>query len=71
MWRQASSSTLQSEWQAVSRDQPCGICGAHNRCSLGADGEFACCLTTPSEWPIVSGGWLHRVVVEVKRPILV
>jgi hypothetical protein len=72
MWRQApSSSTPQAEWQTVSREEPCAICAGESGCSVDSDGEFARCLTTPSEWPIVSGGWLHRVLVKTEHALLI
>jgi len=26
-----------------------------------SDGEFACCMRTVCDWPVVTGGWLHRL----------
>jgi hypothetical protein len=49
------------EWTLVSVKQPCCICGGHQGCRLGLDVHFACCVKTSSEWPLTTGGWVHRV----------
>jgi hypothetical protein len=47
------------EWVSTSAQRPCPICGATSGCRIMQDGEFACCLRTVCEWPVLSGGWLH------------
>jgi hypothetical protein len=49
------------EWVDVSFDCPCRICGAVQGCTSMSDDDFARCLEQPSDWPLVTGGWLHRV----------
>jgi hypothetical protein len=49
------------EWFVVSPPRPCPVCRATSGCSIRADGEFACCMRTVCEWPVVTGGWLHRL----------
>ena len=70
MWRQARSSTVEREWLAVSRGQPCPICGAQTGCSVAPDEEFVCCMSSPSEWPVITGGWLHRTPATIGLPRL-
>jgi hypothetical protein len=50
-----------SEWVNATMEWPCRICGATDGCSSLADDTFARCLEQPSEWPLVVGGWLHRL----------
>ena len=61
MRRQMPGALVEREWSVVSRAQPCKICGAEDTCTFGFDEEFACCAAIPSEWPLVTGGWLHRL----------
>jgi hypothetical protein len=49
------------EWVSVSAESACPVCGATSGCRVSVGGEFACCLRTVCEWPMVSGGWLHRL----------
>ena len=48
-------------WIEVSVVEPCPACGGVNECSVHEDGEFARCLNVVCDWPVVSGGWLHRI----------
>jgi hypothetical protein len=48
-------------WVEVSLVQPCPICGGTSRCAVHEDGEFARCLKIICDWPLVTGGWLHRL----------
>ena len=48
-------------WVEVSLVQPCPICGGTSRCAVHEDGEFARCLEIICDWPLVTGGWLHRL----------
>jgi hypothetical protein len=61
---------LDSDWRLVSERRPCPICGASSVCRTHPDGDFACCVREPSEWPMTNGAWLHRIVeVEVIDPV--
>lgn len=51
-------------WIEVSLAQPCQICGAVSGCTTMENGEFAHCSQTVSEWPVLDGGWLHRLAVD-------
>ncbi|MEO7327920.1 MAG: hypothetical protein ABI193_05045 [Minicystis sp.] len=61
MLRQRVVSGVEVEWTLVSGKSPCSICGGAHGCRRGFDGEFACCKQVSSEWPLTSGGWVHRV----------
>jgi hypothetical protein len=63
--RLVRSSTSEFEWEGVSDENPCPICGARSICRLHDDERFACCLQRPSEWPLTNGGWLHRLSREI------
>jgi len=41
--------------------EPCPICDACSDCTRLQTGEFAHCTRTVSEWPVLDGGWLHRL----------
>lgn len=49
------------EWSTVSTRTPCPICAGVDACHRETDGTFARCARSPSDWPIVGGGWLHRI----------
>jgi hypothetical protein len=49
------------EWINVSVWRRCPICGGAAGCKTHADGDFAACGKQPSDWPLTSGAWLHRV----------
>lgn len=49
------------DWSTVSARMPCPICAGVDACHRDADGCFARCSRSPSDWPIVGGGWLHRI----------
>ena len=50
-----------TEWVNVTAESPCGVCGATSGCSVMRNEGFVRCAEQPSEWPLVVGGWLHRV----------
>ena len=52
---------LQLHWLEVSPAQPCRICGAASECTILESREFARCSKAVSEWPVLDGGWLHRL----------
>ena len=49
------------QWIEVSLAEPCPICDACSDCTRLQTGEFAHCTRTVSEWPVLDGGWLHRL----------
>jgi hypothetical protein len=49
------------EWITVSSRRPCPVCGNDHQCQVQSEGEFAACAQRPSDWPMVSGAWLHRL----------
>ena len=72
MWRDASDTNEKLEWSEVSSAHPCPACQATSGCTLLEDGEFIRCVTTISERPVLTGGWLHRVAgVEAHKPVVV
>jgi hypothetical protein len=56
----ARHSATEAEWTFVSAKSPCRICGHHNGCRSGFEGQFACCTRVSSQWPLSVGGWVHR-----------
>ena len=69
MTRVSRSVALEPEWDGVSAEHPCAICGGPTVCRRHVDDPFASCTRTPSDWPLTNGGWLHRVEVEASgRP---
>jgi hypothetical protein len=61
MVRYAEASVDTPEWLTVSSAQPCPVCGGTSRCSVQEAGEFGRCLEVVSDWPVVTGGRLHRL----------
>jgi hypothetical protein len=57
----ARSQSQEAEWKLVSEKHPCPICNAEDGCHRDDEGAFACCARRPSDWPLTSGAWLHRV----------
>ena len=57
--------------QRFHKHQPCPICGGDGDCSTHADEAFACCVTRPSDWRLINGGWLHRVTSRAARAAVV
>ena len=55
------SQSQDAEWKLVSEKNPCPICKSANGCHRDLEGAFACCARRPSDWPLTSGAWLHRV----------
>lgn len=49
------------EWISVSVGRRCPVCGGSTGCKTYAEGPFAACGQEPSDWPMTSGAWLHRV----------
>ena len=61
MLRHKVTSSVEVEWTFVSAKRPCTVCGGHHGCRRGFAGEFACCTSVFSEWPLMAGGWIHRL----------
>lgn len=61
MTRVSRSLAPDAEWNGVSAERPCAICGARTVCRRHANDAFASCTHKPSDWPLVNGAWLHRV----------
>jgi len=51
----------EAEWRGVSEVRRCPICSGSVDCSVHDTDEFACCRSTPSDWPLTNGAWLHRL----------
>jgi hypothetical protein len=49
------------DWINVSAGRRCPICGGSAGCKMHAEGHFAACGHEPSDWPLTSGAWLHRL----------
>jgi hypothetical protein len=47
-------------WESVSSKLPCPVCGGESGCRLHAEECFVQCTQVRSEWPLTTGGWLHR-----------
>ena len=56
-------------WIEVSTLQPCPICGGTSRCAVHEDGEYVRCLEIVCDWPVLTGGWLHRIENGPAEPI--
>jgi hypothetical protein len=61
MVRYAATSEYVPVWVEVSSAEPCSICGGTSACGVHEDGEFGRCVKVVSDWPFVTGGWLHRL----------
>ncbi|MEP7122391.1 MAG: hypothetical protein ABJE95_15825 [Byssovorax sp.] len=57
----ARSQSQDAEWKLVSEIHPCPICKAADGCHRDLEGAFACCARHPSDWPLTTGAWLHRI----------
>ena len=69
MARYMSPETDAPEWVEVSPDDPCPVCDAVDGCKVCEDRTFACCMNVICEWPVITGGWLHRLHV-VEKPLV-
>jgi hypothetical protein len=52
-------------WIDVSLGEPCSVCGGSSECMVLESYDFARCTRTVSEWPVLDGGWLHRLEATV------
>jgi hypothetical protein len=58
----------EGEWCAATEKNPCPICGSvTGPCSGNADDDFVSCTHCPSDWPLTTGAWLHRLPVVAER----
>ena len=55
---------VDTEWEHVTEQEPCPVCGRDSGCQSHTQGAFVCCVRCPSEWLLTNGGWLHRVARE-------
>ena len=62
MFRSFVPATEASEWMEVSDSRPCPVCQATSNCTVQSNGEFACCTRIVCDWPVNTGGWLHRLL---------
>ncbi len=69
MSRYGSVALDASEGIDASLAHPCLICYRMIGCSTLRDEDFARCVEWPSEWPLVAGGWLHRIEIHRRQPI--
>jgi hypothetical protein len=61
--------TVALEWESVSIERPCPVCGEGAACSILEDGTFARCVNVVCDRPILTGGWLHRLA-DLDEPAL-
>jgi hypothetical protein len=54
--------TADAAWHGTSARNPCPVCGGSRGCFVHEEDGFACCGTSPSDWPLTNGTWLHRFV---------
>lgn len=62
----ARSQSQEAEWKLVSEKNPCPICNSSESCHRDLEGTFACCARRPSDWPLTSGAWLHRIEARIE-----
>lgn len=67
MARRSPKVVDQIDWIDVCSEQPCAVCGGVEDCRSMGDNQFVWCQIQPSEWPLVTGGWLHRIDVYIQR----
>ena len=58
-----------AEWIDATPHHPCPICYGVEGCSTLRDAGYARCVEWPSEWPLVAGGWLHRIEIPRRHPV--
>ncbi len=61
MSRVVSTSSIDIDWRAVSLHKPCPVCGGPSGCTYHGQAPFVGCANKPSDWPLTSGSWLHRL----------
>ena len=60
MRRAVHALATEAEWESVSSDQPCPVCGSTRGCSTQTT-VFVSCERISSQWPLTTGAWLHRL----------
>ena len=68
MRRAVHALATEAEWESVSPDRPCPVCGSSRGCSTHSS-IFVSCERTTSQWPLTTGAWLHRITEE-RAPVL-
>ena len=61
MTRVHQANPAEFDWIKVSAGRRCPICGGGTGCKTHSEGNFAACGQEPSDWPLTSGAWLHRL----------
>lgn len=56
-----------SQWEKVTKANPCGICHKGDWCTIGEKGR--CCMRGESDRPMSNGGWFHKF--DVRAPAYV
>lgn len=56
--------TNEADWESVTLQRPCPVCSSTQGCSTHSR-SFVSCERTPSQWPMTTGTWLHRVELTV------
>jgi len=56
---------MSKDWNNVSRESPCPVCGKTDWCTVGA--RFVHCMRMESERTCEGGGWLHRKDADEKH----
>ena len=65
--RYYGASTVESPaWDECSAAEPCPKCGKASGCSILENREFVRCLNAVSQWPVLTGGWLHALPAPVR-----
>jgi hypothetical protein len=59
MRRAVHALVTEAEWERVSPERPCPVCGADRGCSTHSN-TFVSCERISSQWPLTTGAWLHR-----------
>ena len=62
-WRDMQRHRRTCQSGSRSSAEPCSMCGGTSRCAVQEDGEFGRCFEVVSDWPVATGGWLHRLEV--------
>lgn len=60
MMKALNSGATEPAWEAVSAKLPCPVCGGEEGCRMHAEESFILCTQVRSEWPLTTGGWLHK-----------
>lgn len=50
-----------AEWVKTSKAHTCQVCGRPSWCTFTRDGAVAKCMRVPSDKPVASGGYIHKL----------